>query len=88
MWRDGHIGIYEGGGNVLEFRGTEYGAVRTKLKEAHFYQLGQAARHRLWRGGEVKVITKNLSYDKDVQALQSALNALGYDCGTADGKAG
>ena len=89
VWRDGHIGIYEGGGNVLEFRGTEYGAVRTRLAERTFTHWGRLRDIDYGEGGEeVKVITKNLSFDRDVQALQSALNALGYDCGTADGKAG
>lgn len=92
VWRDGHIGIYEGNGNVLEFRGTDYGAVRTKLKDRNFTHWG--------RLGDIKYntedidmakvirITSPIVYDADVQALQAALNALGYDCGTADGKAG
>lgn len=41
VWRDGHIGIYEGNGNVLEFRGTEYGAVRTRLKDRTFTHWGR-----------------------------------------------
>lgn len=40
VWRDGHIGIYEGGGYVIEFRGTEYGCVRTKLTERNFTNWG------------------------------------------------
>lgn len=35
-----------------------------------------------------KIIVKNLIYDMDVAKLQIALNALGYPCGAADGKAG
>jgi peptidoglycan hydrolase-like protein with peptidoglycan-binding domain len=35
-----------------------------------------------------KVITKDLTYNPDVQALQTVLNALGYPCGEPDGKAG
>jgi hypothetical protein len=41
VWRDGHIGIYEGGGNVIEFRGTEYGCVRTKLAARNFTNWGR-----------------------------------------------
>ena len=41
VWRKGHIGIYEGNGNVLEFRGTNYGAVRTRLKERDFTHWGR-----------------------------------------------
>lgn len=41
VWRDGHIGIYEGGGNVIEFRGAEYGCVRTKLSARNFTNWGK-----------------------------------------------
>lgn len=41
VWRDGHIGIYEGSGNVIEFRGTEYGCVRTKLSARNFTHWGR-----------------------------------------------
>jgi len=41
VWRDGHIGIYEGAGFVIEFRGTEYGCVRTKLSERNFTNWGK-----------------------------------------------
>lgn len=41
VWRDGHIGIYEGDGNVIEFRGTEYGCVRTKLATRNFTNWGR-----------------------------------------------
>ena len=39
---------------------------------------------------EMKAITKTspLMKGADIKALQTALNALGYDCGTADGVAG
>lgn len=89
VWRDGHIGIYEGNGNVLEFRGADYGAVRTKLKDRNFTNWGRLRDINYTKETDMaKIITKNLAYDADVQALQTALNALGYDCGTADGKAG
>ena len=41
VWRDGHIGIYEGNGYAIEFRGTEYGCVRTKLSERNFTNWGK-----------------------------------------------
>ena len=31
VWREGHIGIYIGGGEVIEAKGTVYGVVRTDL---------------------------------------------------------
>ena len=33
VFMDGHVGIYVGGGEVIEARGHAYGVVRTKLKE-------------------------------------------------------
>lgn len=90
VWRDGHIGIYEGSGYALEFRGTDYGCVRTKLKDRDFTNWGKLRDIQYETEVNIvpKVITKNLAYDADVQALQNVLNALGYPCGVADGKAG
>lgn len=36
VWCNGHIGVYVGGGYVVEARGTSSGVVRTKLAERHF----------------------------------------------------
>ena len=36
VWRDGHIGVYIGGGYVIEAMGTRYGVVKTKLGERGF----------------------------------------------------
>ena len=36
VWCDGHIGVYIGGGEVIEAMGTRYGVVRTKLAERYF----------------------------------------------------
>ena len=36
VWRDGHIGVYIGGGYVIEAMGTKYGVVKTKLSERSF----------------------------------------------------
>ena len=90
VWRDGHIGVYEGNGYALEFRGTDYGCVRTKLKDRNFTNWGKLRdiQYETEENIVPKVITKNLAYDADVQALQAVLNSLGYDCGIADGKAG
>ena len=32
VWHDGHIGVYIGGGFVIEAMGTHYGVVRTELE--------------------------------------------------------
>ncbi len=36
VWRSGHIGVYVGGGEVVEARGIDYGVVRTKLTDRNF----------------------------------------------------
>lgn len=36
VYREGHVGIYIGGGFVIEAKGTEYGVVKTKLSESEF----------------------------------------------------
>ena len=36
VWHDGHIGVYIGGGEVVEAMGTRYGVVKTKLKGARW----------------------------------------------------
>ena len=36
VWRDGHIGVYIGGGYVIEAMGTKFGVVKTKLSERNF----------------------------------------------------
>ncbi len=36
VWCEGHIGVYVGGGYVVEARGTSSGVVKTKLAERHF----------------------------------------------------
>lgn len=36
VWHDGHIGVYIGGGEVIEAMGTRYGVVKTKLEGARW----------------------------------------------------
>ena len=36
VWKDGHIGVYVGGGDVIEASGTSKGVVKTKLTERGF----------------------------------------------------
>lgn len=43
VWKDGHVGIYEGGHNgyVIEERGHSYGTVRTRLADRPFVKWGR-----------------------------------------------
>ena len=36
VWKDGHIGVYIGSGEVIEAMGTKYGVVKTKLSDRNF----------------------------------------------------
>ncbi len=36
VWRQGHIGIYVGDGEIIEARGSAYGVVRTKVSDRDF----------------------------------------------------
>ncbi len=36
VWHEGHIGIYIGGGEVVEAMGTQYGVVKTQLKNGRW----------------------------------------------------
>ena len=36
VWHDGHVGIYIGGGYVIQAMGTKYGVVRTELEGSSF----------------------------------------------------
>lgn len=36
VWHEGHIGIYIGGGEVIEAMGTKYGVVKTQLKNGRW----------------------------------------------------
>lgn len=98
LWRSGHIGVYEGNGYALEFRGTEYGAVRTKVSSRPWTNWGRLRDIQYGDTDTVidapnednKVISLASPYmrGEDIAMLQAALNGLGYDCGKADGIAG
>ncbi len=36
VWREGHIGVYIGNGEVIESRGVEYGVVKTRLTDRNW----------------------------------------------------
>lgn len=94
VWRNGHIGIYEGKGKVLEFRGTDYGCVRTELAGRGFNYWGKLKDVDY---GDAKIdptkwnVYRLLKYAKpmlrgdDVKELQTRLNVAGFDCGKIDG---
>ena len=89
-----HVGVYVGNGMVIESKGRDDGVVM---------RLIDASGKSYWnRYGRLAVITDEEVSDKpivvtmtdpmmrgaEIKVLQTALNSLGYDCGTADGIAG
>ena len=93
-----HVGVYVGDGMVIESKGRDDGVVMRLIDAS-----GKSYWNRYGRlavitdeempdvsADEPTVITLTDPYmrGEKVKALQSALNALGYDCGDADGIAG
>ena len=89
-----HVGVYVGDNMVIESKGRDDGVVM---------RLIDASGKSYWnRYGRLAVITDEEVSDKpivvtmsdpmmrgaEIKVLQTALNSLGYDCGTADGIAG
>ena len=84
---DGHVGYYVGNGYVIEWRGFNYGCVRTKLagrKWTHWYRLpwidyGEGALIKDFKLGE-RELRKGIT-GGDVKEMQTRLQELGYDLG-------
>lgn len=97
-----HVGVYIGGGYVIEARGHAYGVVKTKLAARGWAFWGKpgwitydteagTSSAASQEDTYVNVKAKVLKYGSSggaVKALQILLNGLGYDCGTADGAFG
>lgn len=89
VWYSGHIGVYVGNGNVIEFRGTKYGCVKTALTSRHWQYWGKLA--GVTYIDTIKQITVSLPVlSKDmrlsqVKTMQQLLNANKFNCGEADG---
>ena len=87
----GHVGVYIGGGRVVEWRGFKYGCVETALKGrawTHWYKLPWVEYAEDAKGGEsapgIDVgalgsrILKHGRKGEDVRTLQGILMELGY----------
>lgn len=96
VFMDGHVGVYIGGGYVIEARGHAYGVVKTKLSSRPWKKWGKPdwltydtnSTDSTGKEETVMVEAKRLasgSSGSAVKALQILLNGLGYGCGTADG---
>ena len=103
VFMSGHVGVYIGGGYVIEARGHAYGVVKTKLTERPWTKWGKPS----WltydtesRGTETAVRTPDKSisvsgtqvsegsHGTAVEKLQILLAGLGHYAGTVDGDFG
>lgn len=104
VWRSGHIGVYVGGGKLIEFKGTDYGCVESDLKGSKFTLWGMladvaypgemltpaeeqepAAHPVIKPEPRTLMLADPMMRGDDVRALQTALEARGFDLGTVDG---
>ena len=85
-----HIGVYAGGGMVIHSKGRDAGVVKEHIDYNGENYWNRFGRFELLQEGDTevaKVIKKGMKGDS-IKKLQTALNELGYACGTADGIAG
>lgn len=97
---DGHVGVYEGNGYVIEARGHAFGVVRTKLKSrpwkywgyCPWISYGSAAQPaKPVEENTVTITLKELkkgSENAQVKTVQRILSSLGYSLGSIDGDFG
>lgn len=73
LWRNGHVGVYIGSGELIEARGINYGVVRSKVSKRDFthYLLFDYIDYD--NKSQVETVNK----DK-VKELQKFLNKFGY----------
>lgn len=89
---NGHVGVYVGNGEVVEWRGFDYGCVVTKLSKRSWldwYELPWVE----YAEGQIVPVRRTLRKGKkgeDVREVQQKLIDLGYDlgCWGADGDFG
>ena len=90
VFKDGHVGIYIGGGNVIEARGHDYGVVQTKLSKRPWTHWGYCP------FVEYENTQKTISVDlpvlkkgakgEAVKAMQLLLIGYGYKMISTSGK--
>ena len=95
VWKDGHIGVYVGGGYTVEMKGFNYDCKKKKVKDGPWKKWGRLPKSMISYTDEPTPDTepvgdrdlKNGDRGPDVQQMQEDLISLGYSCGKwgADG---
>lgn len=87
VWKDGHVGIYDKNGYVIEERGHSYGTVRTRLADRPFVKWGRLSCIEYVKdpvptpapSGSISMPTLKKGDKKDeVTLFQICMNDLGY----------
>lgn len=93
VFYSGHMGVYIGGGEVVEARGRKYGVVKTKLTDRPWTSWGYApdityeASKQEETGNTVSVslpVLKKGDKGEPVRAMQNLLLASGYEMKSGD----
>lgn len=95
--KSGHVGVYIGGGKVIEARGRDYGVVETELNARNWKKYGRP--DFMYTDGNAPAtpsepactkksftldhVVKKGSKEAVVGSIQNNLKAIGYDIGTA-----
>ena len=84
----GHVGVYVGNGMVIEAQGRDAGVVMRHLSYGGWTPQGRHPALAEDTAPTVFRLTSPMMHGENVKAMQTALNACGYDCGKADGICG
>lgn len=83
-----HVGVYVGNGMVIEAQGRDAGVVMRYQSYGGWTHQGRHPALAEDTAPTVFRLTSPMMRGEDVKAMQTALNACGYDCGKADGICG
>ena len=90
-----HVGVYVGDGYTIEAKGRDDGVCKRLLSQGDWTHWGRLPLLQADDPEETEEkvakkieLTSPMMRGDDIKALQTALNALGYDAGDADGIAG
>ena len=83
VWKDGHIGVYIGGGNTIEMRGFDYDCVKRKVSAGPWTKWGRLPKSMISYDGDQSHDTTDDALcvgctGEAVRELQEDLLALGF----------